>query len=49
MNQYPMSKLALSNLGEQGMWVLFGSFSTFSNFYRFDLYKNSCVVLANIR
>ena len=33
----------------KGMWVLFGSFFMFSNFYQLDLHNKTCIAVANLR
>jgi hypothetical protein len=33
----------------EGIWLVFGLFSMYSNFYELDLHKKTCVALANLQ
>ena len=43
-----MSSIRHQNFTLKGMWVLFGLFFMFSNFYQLDSHNNTSVALADL-
>ena len=46
LSGYIVINIIINN--QEGIWVLFGCFLMFSNFYRLDLYNETHVALANL-